>query len=152
MLVTGGDPVTRQRRTRVLILGDDALRQELANEVRASAPVVVVEAPRWGLVLATARESARRSLFHLGEVLVTQAKVRVAGATGLGLVRGNDLEAALDLALIDAACQADLPLVATWEQRLFDAENALERQLDAEQASLRSTKVEFETLDQPRVS
>jgi alpha-D-ribose 1-methylphosphonate 5-triphosphate synthase subunit PhnG len=100
------------------------------------------------LVLATVRESARRSLFHLGEVLVTEAKVRVAGVPGLGLIQGRDPEAALDLATIDAAWSARLPMVPEWIVRLEAEEAALEARLDREQASLATTRVEFETLDQ----
>jgi len=140
--------VTRKRRTRVLVLSEPALRAGLADEVRALATVEVTSEPRVGLVLATVRESARRSLFHLGEVLVTEAKVRVAGFSGLGLVRGRDRVAALELALIDAAWVASLPFVATWTARLEAAERVLEARLDREQAALAATRVEFETLDQ----
>ena len=140
--------MTRQRRTRVLVLGDSALRRQLADEVRAAVAVEETVPPRLGLVLATVRESARRSLFHLGEVLVTEAKVRVAGAPGLGLIQGRDSEAALDLAIIDAAWTAGLPLVAGWPGRWLAAEAELEAKLVREQASLAATRVEFETLDQ----
>jgi len=140
--------VKRKRRTRILVLGDPSLRKSLADEVRALAPVEETSAPRVALVLATVRESARRSLFHLGEVLVTEAKVRVAGVAGLGLIQGRDPEAALDLAVIDAAWNADLPVVSGWTDRLESAEAALEALLDREQASLAATRVDFETLDQ----
>jgi len=139
--------VTRWRRTRVLVLGDPSLRGALADEVRAAAAVDEISTPRPGLVLATVRESARRSLFHLGEVLVTEAKVRVAGVLGLGLIRGRDSQAALDLAVVDAACNAGLAVAQGWLPRLAAAEEALERQLDRESAALASTRVEFETLD-----
>ena len=148
MLSSGGGWVTRKRRTRVLVLGDPSLRRELADEVRAAVVVEQTLAPRLGLVLATVRESARQSLFHLGEVLVTEAKVRVAGVPGLGLIQGRDPDSALDLAVIDAAWSAGLPLVAAWTARLQSAEADLEAKLDREQASLAATRVEFETLDQ----
>jgi len=140
--------VTRQRRTRVLVLGDPSLRRNFADEVRASAEVTLVATPRVGLVLVTVRESARRSLFHLGEVLVTEAKVRVSGVPGLGILQGRDLDAALDLAVVDAAWNAGLPLTAGWISRMEAAETALEATLDREQAALAATRVEFETLDQ----
>ena len=132
----------------MLVLAEPSLRRALADEVRAAATVETTSAPRVGLVLATVRESARRSLFHLGEVLVTEAKVRVAGFPGLGLIQGRDLDAALDLAVVDAAWAAGLPLVATWQSRLEAAEANLEARLDREQANLAATRVEFETLDQ----
>lgn len=147
-MVDAEAPVTRKRRTRILILSPAGLRDELALQVRQAAPVEVLSPPRAGLVLATVRESARRSLFHVGEVLVTEAKVRVAGVAGLGLLRGHDEAGALALALIDAAYNADLPLVGSWARRLEAAERDLEAALDREQADLAATRVEFETLDQ----
>jgi alpha-D-ribose 1-methylphosphonate 5-triphosphate synthase subunit PhnG len=139
--------VTRKRRTRVLVLGDPDLRKSLADEVRACCAVEEITPARVGLVLVTVRESARRSLFHLGEVLVSEAKVRVSGTPGLGLVRGRDLEAAVDLAVVDAACSAKLPLTDSWSERLEKAEADLEANLNREQVVLSRTRVEFETLD-----
>jgi len=140
--------VTRKRRTRILVLGDPSLRKALADEVRAAAVIEQISVPRVGLVLVTVRESARRSLFHLGEVLVSEAKVRVAGVAGLGLIRSRDLEAAADLAAVDAAWNAGLACTAAWPVRLEAAEAALEAELDRTQASLAATRVQFETLDQ----
>ena len=139
--------MTRKRRTRILILGSPHLRKSLADEVRALHPVEETAPPRLGLVLVTVRESARRSLFHLGEVLVSEAKVRVDGTPGLGLIQGRDLDAAVDLAVIDAAWSARLPVSESWLPQLEEAEAELEERLDREQAVLAQTKVEFETLD-----
>jgi len=124
------------------------LRKSLADEVRALVPVEEILAPRVGLVLATVRESARCTLFHLGEVLVSEAKVRVEGVPGLGLIQGRDLDAAGDLAVVDAAWNAHLACTVGWPARLGAAEATLEAALDREQASFSSTRVEFETLDQ----
>jgi alpha-D-ribose 1-methylphosphonate 5-triphosphate synthase subunit PhnG len=85
-------------------------------------------------------------------VLVSEAKVRVEGTAGLGLIQGRDLEAATDLAVIDAALAAELPLTAGWDFRLEAAEAELEALLDQEQAVLAQTRVEFETLDTGAVS
>lgn len=90
--------------------GDEALRKRFADEVRARCRVVPVEAPAWALVMLTVRETARNSLFHPGEVLVSRAKVQVDGALGYGLVTGDRLRAAEDLALIDGAWNSGCPL------------------------------------------
>jgi len=139
--------VTRKRRTRVLVAGDPSMRRTLAQEVRDAAKVEVLSSPRVALIQVTVRESARRSLFHLGEVLVSEAKVLVDGHVGLGLLLGRDLEAALELALIDAAWSAAHPVTVSWSARIEAEETRLEAELDREQASLAATAVEFETLD-----
>ena len=139
--------MTRKRRTRVLIL-DPILRKSLAGEVRIGSAIEEISAPNIALIQATVRESARRSLFHLGEVLVTQAKVRVEGVLGWGLIQGRDFEAAMELAVIDAAWNANLALTRSWEAKALAAEVGIEAGLDREQAELAATRVEFETLDQ----
>jgi len=141
-------PMTRRRRTRILTLGPASLRREWADEIRARHAVETLEPARAGLVMAKVRESARRGLFHLGEVLVTEAKVRVAGAPGLGLLRGWDEAGAEDLAVIDAAERAGLTLPTPWYDKLVAQEAALTAQLAHERAALDATKVDFQTMDQ----
>ncbi len=54
------------------------------------------------------RETAKRELFYLGEVLVTEAKVSINGTLGMGIVVGDNEELALNLAIIDCATNAIL--------------------------------------------
>lgn len=138
---------TRRRRTTILIEGDASLRRALAAEVRAACDVVELEPPRAGLTMVRMRESARRTVFHLGEVLITEAKVEIAGHTGLGLIAGDDEDAASDLATIDAACNARLALTAEWTDRLEAEERALAARRAAEHAQLLETRVRFDSLD-----
>ena len=36
------------------------------------------------------RESAQRTLFYLGEVLITECKVMINGFLGIGMVKGHE--------------------------------------------------------------
>ena len=93
------------------------------------------------------RESSRRGLFYLGEMTTTEAKVRVEGAVGLGILAGDKADAAVDLAIIDAAFKANLPLTAGWETRLSTAEEVRRRQTGVEAAAILETRVDFQTMD-----
>ena len=146
------DRMPRRRRTRILVLGPASLRRAWADEIRALHTVETLEPARAGLVMTQVRESARRGLFFLGEVLVTEAKVRVAGVPGLGLLRGWDEAGAADLAVIDAAERAGLTLPTPWYNRLLDAETALEAARARERAAVEATRVDFQTMDQPGAS
>jgi alpha-D-ribose 1-methylphosphonate 5-triphosphate synthase subunit PhnG len=146
------DTMTRRRRTRILVLGPASLRRAWAAEIRSLHAVETLEPPRAGLVMGKVRESARRGLFYLGEVLVTEAKVRVAGAPGLGLLRGWDEEGAVDLAVIDAAERAGLKLPTPWLDRLIEAETALEGERATQRFAIEATRVDFQTMDQPEVT
>lgn len=58
---------------------------------------------RTGLVMLPMRDTAKGVNFHLGEVLVSEARITADGQDGYGMRRGRDLEAAMAMALIDLA-------------------------------------------------
>ena len=58
---------------------------------------------RTGLVMLPMRDTAKGTVFHLGEVLVSEAHVSAGGTEGYGMRRGHDLEAAMAMALVDLA-------------------------------------------------
>lgn len=140
--------MTRNRRTRILVRDASGLRTRLADEVRASCDARLIEEPSWGLVMLTVRETARGSLFHPGEVLVSQAKAMVDGAIGLGLALGDAPDTAAELALIDGAFNAASPAAASWEALLLAAEEEELATLERENADVMRTKVDFGTMDE----
>ncbi len=93
------------------------------------------------------RESAKRTRFHLGEVTVTEAKVRIGGTLGLGILAGDDSEAALDLAVIDAAYNAQIAETSGWDAQLAAADEAIARSQAEHDAVLLTTRVSFETME-----
>ena len=95
--------VTRRARTEVLVEGGPALAHELAGLIEAACPVRVVVPPRQGLVMNQVRETARMSRFYLGEALMSECRVRIGDAEGIGVVLGADGAFARSLAVIDAA-------------------------------------------------
>lgn len=58
---------------------------------------------RTGLVMLPMRDTAQGTNFHLGEVLVSEARIAAGGQDGYGMRRGRDLETAMAMALIDLA-------------------------------------------------
>jgi phosphonate C-P lyase system protein PhnG len=138
---------SRRKRTRILVQAGPELRRSLADEVRRTHPIDVVQPPTRGLVMVQLRESAKRSRFHMGEVAVTEAKVRLAGTLGLGILTGDDPQAALDLAVIDAAYNAGIPEASGWDAHLAAADEAIARYQAEHDAVLLTTKVSFDTME-----
>jgi alpha-D-ribose 1-methylphosphonate 5-triphosphate synthase subunit PhnG len=139
--------MVRSRRTRILVEGDRALRKQLAEQIRTTYRVVTVEEPSWALVMLTVRETARNSLFHPGEVLVSRAKVQVDGILGYGLITGDRLDAAEELALIDAAWNSGSSLREGWIPLLEAEEMRIEEARNRERLAVARTRVEFESMD-----
>jgi alpha-D-ribose 1-methylphosphonate 5-triphosphate synthase subunit PhnG len=143
----GKSRVERARRTKILIEGASELRRELARRVSERREVLVVDEPRGALVMVKSRESAKNGLFYIGELLVTEAKVQVEGCIGIGIVAGDDSEAASDLAIIDAAFNAALGESTEWESLLLEEETRIRRREADEAARIERTRVAFESMD-----
>jgi alpha-D-ribose 1-methylphosphonate 5-triphosphate synthase subunit PhnG len=139
--------VERSRRTRILIEGSAELRRELSLLVAARRTVASVDEPRGALVMVKARETAKNGLFYLGELLVTEAKVQIEGHIGLGIIAGDEPEAARELAIIDAAFNAGLEEASGWDPRLMEEEARIEAREADEAARIARTRVAFESMD-----
>ena len=78
--------LTRRERTEVLVESGPALALELAGLVEADTPAEDIVPAHQGLVMCQVRETARNSRFYLSEVLVTESRVRIGEADGLGVL------------------------------------------------------------------
>ncbi len=97
--------------------------------------------------MVKARESAKNGLFYIGELLVTEAKVQIEGRIGIGIVAGDEPQAARELAVIDAACNAALEESLGWDAILLKEESMIARREAAEAARVARTRVAFESMD-----
>ncbi|MEG0322547.1 MAG: phosphonate C-P lyase system protein PhnG [Raoultibacter sp.] len=141
--------MNRNERTRVLVEGDPSLAQEIAAEIEGLFRVEVLDAPHEELVMIKVRESARSSLFYLGEALMCSCRVRLAKTMGFGFVLGSKRNTAYNLALIDAAfsCEDVAGQKQVWEERIVKEEKRLATKRAREQALIEQTRVEFATMD-----
>jgi alpha-D-ribose 1-methylphosphonate 5-triphosphate synthase subunit PhnG len=111
-----------------------------------SGQVKILSGPRRGLVMLRVRETVANSLFHAGEVLVTEVKLELDEQFGFGMIIGDSPRHAMGNALVDAALRKGGE-VADW---LTQELTALDREISArnqkEQALVATTKVEFERM------
>jgi phosphonate C-P lyase system protein PhnG len=106
----------------------------------------IIKEPETGLIMMNTRDCFNTE-FHLGEVLVTQAEVRIGEQRGWGMIMGDDGERALLLAGLEVILQQTADSfttkvrveLGTW---LVQADAALlgERQRAA------TTRVNFQTM------
>ncbi|MFF5994115.1 MULTISPECIES: phosphonate C-P lyase system protein PhnG [unclassified Lysinibacillus] len=136
----------RAERTKLLIEVGREEALQMANEVCTQHEVIEIQAPREGLVMIKMRESAQQSLFYIGETLVTETKVKIGEAFGLGLVREYEPELSKALAIIDAAYNGQLPEVAAWEEIFTKLSQRLEQEQHEVKRSIERTKVQFDTM------
>ncbi len=138
--------MNRTERTRILIENGQHEALEFASQVINSHEVEIIFEPKEVLVMVKLRESARNSLCYLGEVLASEAMVRVEGKAGLGLVKGHHFELALALALIDGAYEAKLALSDDWDKVLVGLGQQLRDRQTLAACHLARSAVNFEMM------
>jgi len=139
--------MNRKRRCKVLIDGNSKIAEQLAAVIKSNYKINVLDVPNNGLVMLKMRENAKQSLFYIGEVAVIEARVEVQGSIGLGVLIGSDSQLAYNLAVIDAAYNANLPEILSWRDILLAEEGLIEKKIKSKTASILKTKVNFETMD-----
>ncbi|MFD2043780.1 phosphonate C-P lyase system protein PhnG [Ornithinibacillus salinisoli] len=139
--------MNRRRRTEILIQGNSDVAREFAESIIERYPYREIMSPRYGLTMIKMRETAKNSLFHLGEVLVTEAKVEIHQQIGIGIVIGMKDELAKHLAIIDSAYKANVEETNEWEERLLEEEQLIFKTKVKKQTELLKTRVQFETMD-----
>ncbi|WP_230199447.1 phosphonate C-P lyase system protein PhnG [Bacillus ndiopicus] len=136
----------RAERTKLLIEVGRELALQLAANICEQYDVQEISPPKEGLVMIKMRETAQKSLFYIGEVLVTETKVKIGNHYGIGLVKESEPELSKALAIIDAAYEAQLPETILWIPHF----EALAQQLHINQQqikrSIERTKVNFDTM------
>ena len=85
----------------VLARADATRLKAFAEPLIADLGDIEVRENRTGLVMLPMRDTAQGVHFHLGEVLMSEARISAAGVEGYGMRRGRDLEAAMAMALVD---------------------------------------------------
>ena len=121
--------MNRRKRTEILIRGSKELAKNLAKEIKEKYEIKTIDEPNNGLVMIKMRETAKKQLFYLGEVLVTEAKIQINGHLGMGIVAGDEEELAINLAIIDGAYKADLKETSKWEELLLNEEKIIIRNM-----------------------
>ena len=137
----------RKVRTRILVEGQRSVLDQLAREVEQKHDVVLIKEPTEELVMLRVRESARRSLFYLGEALMTSCVVRIGSA--YGMVMGEDHDKAFDLAVVDAAYTLD-PIScedAGWNALLAESNEHIQAKQRKRNEALLRTQVDFSTME-----
>ncbi|MEK4130459.1 phosphonate C-P lyase system protein PhnG [Solibacillus sp. FSL W8-0474] len=138
--------MNRAERTKLLIEVGRKQALEMADQIANTYEIVEVQPPREGLVMVKLRESAQQSLFYIGEVLVTETKVKIQNVFGTGIVREMEPELSRALAIIDAAFKGDFPETKQWIPVMEQLKMELSQEQQNIKRSIERTKVQFNTM------
>ena len=117
----------------------------LAEALLDGLGAITVIANRTGLVMVPMRDTVENVDFHLGEVLVSEARIAdAAGRIGYGMIAGRDLERAMAMAVVDLSLAVGPDDEAV--QHFIESERL--HQVAQDEALMRrveATRVEMET-------
>lgn len=141
--------MNRYERTRVLTAENSGVAQTIAAEIEWLCDVEVLDAPHEELVMVKVRESARNSLFYLGEALMCSCRVLIGDTMGFGYILGSRRDAAYNLAVIDALFSSgEKPeRIHTWEQSILKEALLQQENRERKQLFRERTRVDFSTMD-----
>lgn len=134
----------KKRLFRILSRAERSDVIRLGQELQQQYSVTIVKKPEKSLTMIRMREPVKKSLFYLGEAIITEAVVTLEGTVGTAVTMGDDFEKTLCMAVIDAAENrgvfAHNDLLLEWEQ-------AQQRRIAQENAMFQKTKVDFHSMD-----
>jgi alpha-D-ribose 1-methylphosphonate 5-triphosphate synthase subunit PhnG len=136
----------RQQRFEALTSISEPTAVSLAERILDGSlgDVAVITPPTVGMVMARAQDGARGDVFNLGEVLVTEARVSIAGHEGWGMVLGRSPDHALSVAVVDAGLEAGHPQRTTIERDLADFAADASTKATEEWVRVAPTRVQFD--------
>lgn len=137
----------RKQRTKICVHCDEKLLHKWAQLCEEQAEFNTIEEPSNALTMIKMRESAQNTLFYLGELLVSETRVECNTHIGIGLVQGDNFMKSYDMAVIDAAFNANIHGIDKIEKELLVEEKRQQKEIQKEIQKILKTRVKFETMD-----
>jgi len=139
--------VNRNQRCRILIDGSGTLLKRISQDIEEHYSVKVIDSPEEGTVMVKMKDAAKKAHFYMGEVLVTESRVMVEGAMGLGIIKGHHPKKSYRLALVDAAYRKQVDRTRLWDHWLINEQEEVQWKKEHYQARISRTKVDFHTME-----
>ena len=138
--------MNRDKRFELIARADSERICEIAERILEDTTVEVIKKPSSGMIMMRFRDTAEKCIFNLGEVLVTEAEVRIDEELGYAMVMGRDPETALAGAILDAAVESGHPLAPGIIDLLRGEEVRRTEELQKTWTEVATTKVNFEVM------
>ena len=124
-------------------------RQEAINfflKYKEELDFDIISGPSEGLVMVKTREHAKNTLFYMGEVLITETKIRHGSTVGTGLVKGSDNELSQAMAFIDLSIKME-QFTTELNEILNTLKNVEANDIAEKTKKILQTKVSFEMMN-----
>jgi alpha-D-ribose 1-methylphosphonate 5-triphosphate synthase subunit PhnG len=137
----------KSRLTKILVEGRHEFLTKWTEAIEKMTNVNIVRAPSTGLVMLKTRDSVSKQPFYMGEVLVTECSVSIDHHAGFGIIMGENPQRSYQIAVVDAALNAQLPITSQLLSELEMEERYIQQRINEEAARAATTKVQFDTME-----
>ncbi|WP_240344055.1 phosphonate C-P lyase system protein PhnG [Paenibacillus sp. SYP-B3998] len=140
-----------RERTEIAATVPESIWGSWKQRIEALGTIEVIHPASMGLVMMKAEESVAKEVFHVGEILTTDATLTLDGVLGYGIVMGNHPDKAFTFALLDALYHStDKKWIIT--KQGIDAELMRQAEEQKQQKQrhyqlIKRTMVNFEVMD-----
>lgn len=117
-----------------------------AKEIRDTCEIQILKQPQKTLVMVKVRESVKRSLFYLGEILATECMVTVNGKKGASVMAGDQFEKCISAAVIDGFLNDGTQDHSRVLEKIRELGKKQEKEREKLNRQIRKSKVNFNVM------
>ena len=130
--------------TRIISSMDDQTAQILAEEAVGLFPVRVLREPEPAMVMVRHTDPVEGTPFCLGELIVMECEVEIAGKLGFGCVAGNEPVKSFVSACVDAVEDSDSGAAESFLAMVRKEADAVIKREEEESSRIARTRVDFD--------
>lgn len=121
--------------------------KDMAKKITDQHEITIVKEPSKTLTMVKMREPVKKSLFYIGEVMVSECIVEMKGIKGMAITMGDDFKKVLYMAIIDCGFNNGLMEMHEIEDKLRLLESKQTKKIEKENALHLKTMVNFNTMN-----
>jgi len=116
---------------------------KLADEIKNNHKIIITKEPSKILVMVKMHEPVANSTFYIGELLASEAMVKLDDKLGMAVTAGDDFDKVLAMAIIDAAFNSNVSEIEWLKYKLNELNKIIENKENMEFAKHYKSKVNF---------
>ncbi len=119
---------------------------KMAQTISSKYDVTIIKKPSKTLTMIKMREPVKKSLYYLGEVMVTETIVEINSIKGMAVTMGDDFDKVLSMAIIDSGFNNNFPEMKEIEASLESIHKQQMNRKEKENALHLKTMVNFNSM------
>lgn len=138
--------MNRRELSAILVQASEQEVEAAAQEIKDACEIQILKQPQKTLVMVKVRESVKKSLFYLGEILATECMVTVNGKKGVSVMAGDQFEKCISAAVIDGFLNDETQEHSRILEKIRELGKKQEQEREKLNRQIRKSKVNFNVM------